>query len=281
LDTELSYPISVKDSFLTCTGYRRDAADQNSTTGGGYEKRKSMFATSKTVQLMHKIDADIFNQELYLISNVEIDVEITPNETDFLIIIPERIAAAANTNNYAFEITNCRLFVKTIDLMDGLSLDIARRLDTQPARYGLRKTLLKSLFITEGRTEYTNAIYTDEVPRRIILGLLENSAYNGSKFKSPFNFKNFDLREITISASGRTYPQVPYNLDYGNDRYVRAFHDFCEYTGQAYGTESNGIDYSMYKSGWCLYAFSLSNSMENENCFELIKVAFYYHHFIN
>ena len=31
-----------------------------------------------------------------------------------------------------------------------LSLDIARRLDTQPARYGIRKTLLKTLAITEG-----------------------------------------------------------------------------------------------------------------------------------
>jgi hypothetical protein len=176
LDAELSYPITVKDSFLTCCGYRRDASDQESVTGKGWEKRRDAFKTSKTVQLMHKIDADIFNQDLYMINNVEIDIEITPNESDFLVIIPPEatipanagppvVAArqSANSNEYIVEILNCRLLVKTIDLMDGLSLDIARKLETQPARYGIRKTMLKSLFISQGTTEYTNALFTDEV----------------------------------------------------------------------------------------------------------------------
>jgi hypothetical protein len=185
MDTELSYPVSVKDSFLTCSGYSRDASDQNSVTGAGYEKRKNAFKLSRTVQLMHKIDADLFNQDLYLINNVEIDIEITPNESDFMVITPQILnipavpavpatgtqqaqAAVparqeANTRQYVLEIQNCRLFVKTVDLMDGLSLDIARKLDTHPARYGLRKTMLKSLFISQGTTEYTSALFTDEV----------------------------------------------------------------------------------------------------------------------
>jgi hypothetical protein len=179
LDAELSFPITVKDSFLTCSGYRRDATDQNSVTGSGYEKRRDLFALSREVQFMHKIDADVFNQDLYLVNNVEIDIEITPHNDDFLVIIPEGNTVAAvgnvgdpgyqaarvdpNTAEYDFEITNCRLFIKTIDLMDGLSLDIARKLDAQPARYGLRKTKLKSLIITEGVREYSNALFTDEV----------------------------------------------------------------------------------------------------------------------
>jgi hypothetical protein len=173
LDAELSYPITVKDSFLTCTGYRRDASNQEDFTGAGVVKRRDMFKISRTVQLMHKIDADIFNQDLYMINNVEVDIEITPHESDFLTIIPAEVhvpaanAVAAhnapNTNEYVLEITNCRLFVKTIDLMDGLSLDIARKLETQPARYGIRKTMLKQLSILQGTSEYTNVLFTDEV----------------------------------------------------------------------------------------------------------------------
>jgi hypothetical protein len=44
-----------------------------------------------------------------------------------------------------------------------------------------------------------------------------------------------------------------------------------EYTGHSYTTESNGINMAMYKSGWTLFTFTLTNSMENEPCFELIK----------
>jgi hypothetical protein len=238
---------------------------------------------------MHKIDADLFNQDLYLINNVEIDIEITPNDSEFMVIIPEQniipavpanaadgiVAQAerreANTNQYVLEIVSCRLFVKTIDLMDGLSLDVARKLDTQPARYGIRKTMLKHWMINQGTSEYTNALFTDEVPRRIIVGLMDNAAYKGSRFKSPFNFNHLNVREISITANGRCYPHVPYSFDYRNNNYVRAYHDFHEFVGQAYSTESNGIDYAMYKTGWCLYSFILTNSMENENSFELLK----------
>lgn len=118
MDYELSYPVTVKDSFLTAVGYSRDSADQDSNVGGGYTKRKALFATSKTAQFMHKIDADLFNQDLYLVNNVEIDIEVTPHENkNFLLIMP-----AANATEYLFEIESCKLFVKTVDLMDGYVL---------------------------------------------------------------------------------------------------------------------------------------------------------------
>ena len=67
---------------------------------------------------MHKIDADLFNQDLYLVNNVEIDIEVTPHENkNFLLIMP-----AANATEYLFEIESCKLFVKTVDLMDGYVL---------------------------------------------------------------------------------------------------------------------------------------------------------------
>ena len=103
---------------------------------------------------------------------------------------------------------NIKLYVKTVELMDGLSLDLARRLDTKPARYSMRKSMLKSLFISEGRYQFNANIFTDEVPRRVIIGFIENEAFHGHKNKSPFNFKNFDVRDIAIVANGRDYPQT-------------------------------------------------------------------------
>lgn len=79
--------------------------------------------------------------------------------------VPTVTSTAATTiidEKYIFEITDVRLLIKTIDLMDGLSLDIARKLDTEPARYGIRKTFLKSLFISQGRTDFVANIFTEE-----------------------------------------------------------------------------------------------------------------------
>lgn len=76
---------------------------------------------------------------------------------------------------------------------------------------------------------------------------------------------------MQLNLLGRNYPQVGYNLNFPDGKYVRAYHDMQEYTGHSYSTESNGINMSMYSTGWTIFAFMLTNSMENDPCFELIK----------
>ena len=263
-DTELSFSNSAKNTHLNACGYYKDDLDQNAITNNGFIERKNLFSKSKKTQFISKIDADLFNQELYLVNNVEIDIEITPHDDDFLIISP-------NNTKYKVEILNCSLFVKTVELMDSLSIDFNKRLDQSPATYAIRKSVLKSLFITEGRREYNANLFTEQIPRRIIIALVGNGAYVGSSHKSPFLFEHFNVRDITISANGRNYPNVLYNLDYSKDEYVRAFYDLYEAIGYTNTTEDNGISRKMYKNGWAVYCFNMTNSLENDQYFELIK----------
>ena len=203
LDTELSCPKDVKDSFMSCVGYASDGKDQNSVTGEGFQPRHEYFALSKIAQFITNIDADLFAQDLYLINNCEVDIEVSPQSDEFMLM-----QATTDATTYRLELVNVKLYVKMVELMDGLSLDLARRLDAKPARYSMRKSMLKSLYISEGRYEFNANIFTDEVPRRVIIGFLENDAFQGSKHKSPFNFKNFGVRDIAIVANGRNYPQT-------------------------------------------------------------------------
>ena len=273
LDTELSYPTSVKGSYLSASGYYPDTGDDVDTfaTNTGYTSRKDLFSNNKRAQFITKLDVDLFNQELYLINNTEIDIEILPNDDAFMILSPA-VNAPAVADNFRVEITQCKLFIKSLELMDGLALDVARKLDTNVARYPVRKSLIKSLFITEGRTELNANIFADQIPRRIIVGLVENAAYVGSQTKSPFVFKPYNVREITIMANGRQYPAVPYDLSWADSKYTRPYHDLHEVLQLANTTDSNGISLKDFKNHHCLYGFSLTNSMEDHpGCYELIK----------
>ncbi|KAL3079165.1 hypothetical protein niasHT_036218 [Heterodera trifolii] len=261
LDTELSYPVAAKEAYFGVAGYFRDS-DPTKVN----DRRKKAVEESKGFQAISKLSADIFNQDLYMISNVEIDIELALQSDDFMIH-----QEAANRDKYTLEVVDCRLIVKTVDLMDGLSLDIAKKLDMEPARYGIRKTLMKSLFITGGRYDFSANLFTEEVPRRVIIGLVPNQNYIGHNQKNPFYFNHHNVRDIELTASGRTYPQFPYNLDYKNNRYARAYHDTQEHLGMACTTESNGISYSMFKTAYCLYVFQMTNSQEDSPGFELIK----------
>jgi hypothetical protein len=61
-----------------------------------------------------------------------------------------------------------KLYVKKVSLTDGLALDIARKLDAKPARYALRKSMMKSMFIDVGYHEYNANLFMDQIPRRVV-----------------------------------------------------------------------------------------------------------------
>jgi hypothetical protein len=127
-----------------------------------------------------------------------------------------------------------KLYIKKVSLTDGLALDIARKLDAKPARYALRKSMMKSFFINEGHFEYNANLFMDQIPRRVVIGLVANADYLGSLARSPFNFQPFNLREISIIANGRTYPQAPYSLSYPAQKYARPFNDMNDAIGKLF-----------------------------------------------
>lgn len=151
--------------------------------------------------------------------------------------------------------------------MDGLSLEINNKLNNEPARFPIRKTTLKQLFISQGRTDFVSNLFTEEVPRRVILGLVANENFIGNKHESPFKFDHFKIRDIELMANGRVYPQQSFSLNYNDNLYVKAYHDFQEFLGFANTSESNGIDYIRYRNGWCFYVFNLTKFVTGANSF--------------
>uniref|UniRef100_A0A914NQB8 Galectin n=2 Tax=Meloidogyne TaxID=189290 RepID=A0A914NQB8_MELIC len=271
-DYELTYPQTVKNSYLSSAGYYDDG--DLGLNGVGFENRRLLFApsadgTQKSAQFMAKLDVDICNQPRYLINQCEVDIELLPNESNFLIVAP-----GATNHKYHLEILACKLYIKKIELMDSLAFDIAKKLELKPARYPMRKTSLKSLFISENRTEFNANLWMDQVPRRVVLGMVKNADFVGSQKTHPFNFQHFNLRDISITAGGVTFPAAPYSLDFPNGKYVRIYHDMQEAIGYAGTLESNGISMQRFSNGgFCLLVFNLTNSQEDNGpeMFDLIK----------
>jgi hypothetical protein len=56
--------------------------------------------------------------------------------------------------------------------------------------------------------EYNASLFAEEIPRSIIVGLVANKSLIGNPATSPFKFEPFGLREISMNAGGRQYPQV-------------------------------------------------------------------------
>uniref|UniRef100_A0A183C8K8 Uncharacterized protein n=1 Tax=Globodera pallida TaxID=36090 RepID=A0A183C8K8_GLOPA len=273
MDYELTYPESVKRSYLNVAGYYTDAEDSQ-LSGAGYTARRTLFAKSKTAQFIARLDVDPCNQPRYIVNQCEVDIELLPHSSQFVILAPNAPTTPADdVRQYHLEVISCKLYVKKAEVMDSLALDISKKLELRPARYPLRKTSMKALFISENRTEFTANLWSDQVPKRIVIGLVSNASYVGSAATSPFDFRPFDVRDISICASGRTHPQAQYSLDFPNGRFARIYHDTQEAVGYAGTLDSNGISMKRYaQGGQCFFVFNLAPSAENAaDTFDLIR----------
>lgn len=255
----LSYPETVKNSYLSVAGYYTDG--DKLTEGPGHDARKGLFSESKVVELMAKLDVDICHQPRYLVNQCEVDIELLQNDDNFIIVAPD----ASEDTRYHFELLACKLYCKKLELMDSLAYDLNKRLELKPARYPIKKTTIKSLFISENRTEYTANLWSDQVPTRVTLAMVKNDNFIGNLKNSPFQFEPFDVRDISIMANGVMYPAAPYsNLNFPKGLYARPYHDMQDAVGMAGSLDSNAISMSKYGfGGHCFFVFNLTSSGED------------------
>lgn len=239
----------------------------NDVNDPGYVERLSYVENGQKSQWVSRIFADIFLQDRFLLTQSVLEIEITPRLKDnFCIQQP-----STDNNVYRLVIDNLQIFTKNVDVTDGLSLTFNNALLKSPARYPVKKTELKSFFITSGRREFYCNIALDVVPRKVILGFVANANYIGASKLSPFTFENAGIQSIQINANGQQYPNSEYQIDFTENRYARLFHEMQENLGFAYSNNGNLIDFKRYKNGSCLFVFDLSTTMENDDSFELLK----------
>lgn len=267
LTNELSYPAAVKRTFLAATGYRPSNA-HDSSTDPGFVARCAQFAEGKQVQLMSRLDFDMGNQELYLLNNIDLLFTIYRAKDSFLL---QTLKAGGDTNQYRLVLHSAKLYAKMIDVQPSLNITIHGRLQQQAAKYALRRTEIRSTYLTAGRREVDYNVFSATIPRRVTIAFVASAAFNGDLGLSPFNFKPYWIRELTVQAGGQIYPPVPYNWDFDEGQYVRAYVDFYEALGLANSDRSCDISWEQYGNGWTIFVVPLTSTLDDTCGFELLR----------
>jgi hypothetical protein len=266
ITNELSFPANVKSNFLASIGYY-PSTKHDDATDTGFVSRVALFAKGKKKQFLSRLDFDMGNQELFLLNNLDVHFTIYRAKDAFVL----QTLKAGDTNTYRLYVHDVKLFVKMVEVQPSLNMSIYKQLESKPATYALRKTEIKSTFLTAGRTELEYNAFSAAIPRRLTICLVQNKAFNGAATLSPFNFKPFDIREISVHAGGQFYPVVPYKLKFGDDMFIRAYVDMYEALGTANSEHSFDISLASFKSGWTFFVIPLTSSLDDSCGFELLR----------
>uniref|UniRef100_A0A914H8Q2 Uncharacterized protein n=1 Tax=Globodera rostochiensis TaxID=31243 RepID=A0A914H8Q2_GLORO len=268
MTNELSFPASVKGHFMASSGYypsfKHDVA-----TDAGFIARCRRFAGGRKARFISRLDFDLGNQELYLLNNMDVLFTIYRAKDDFLL---HCLAPGQNKGaKYSLYLHDIKLYVKMVEVQPSLNMSIYKTLERQPATYAVRKTEMKSVYLSAGRTEMEYNIFSAAIPRRVTIALVLNRAFNGDLAHSPFNFRPYSIRDISVHAAGQTYPAVPHRMNFADAAYVRPFVDMYEALGMANSERSMDITLDQFQDGWTFFVVPLTSTLDDSCGFELLR----------
>ena len=273
LETLLSYGTDAKETRLSSELWFADEPPFNQVdptltdeeVNTGFAARGRATGRSKEVEMMGRLHCDIFQQDRYLLSGVEMNLK--------LIRTPETFHLMGDTDDYKTIITEASLFVRKVRLNPAIPLEHNTQLSRgSHAKYPVRRGVVTTFTIPQGNQSINkDGVVLGQLPRRLVVGLVSNKAFNGVMGSSPFQFQPYNLNYLTLYVDGEQYPSKPLTPDYVTGQYLRAYMSLFEGTGMMNADRGHGINRGVYKEGYVLYAFDLTPDMAEGGHVDPIK----------
>lgn len=255
LETLLNYGYGAKTSHLTSVLWYNDTPgkmDVVDDSNEGLSSRRKIFGVKKTVDLLGHLHCDIFNQERFLINGVEMRLRLVRSSDAFCLM--------TSSKDWSLRIIEASLLVRRAKIAPGMLLAHARALSKSTAKYPVTRVEVKALSMHAGvHGDTLDNVILGQLPKRIIIGFVDNKAFNGDRSLNPFNFQNYGINYLSLYVDGVQIPSKPLQPDFTNNSlYVDAFHTLFSGTGIHFLNQGHCISRSSYPHGYCLFAFDLT-----------------------
>ncbi|KAL6421674.1 hypothetical protein ACFW04_014489 [Cataglyphis niger] len=138
----------------------------------------------------------VFNQDKFLINGVEVRLRLVHSKDSFCLM-------DSNGTSSKIHILDASLLVRRAKISAGLLLAHARMLSKVTAKYPLTRVEVKTFTIHSGVVaESLDNVILGQLPKRIIVGFVNNKAFNGDRKLNPFNFKNYGINFFLLYVDG-------------------------------------------------------------------------------
>ena len=267
IETLLSFGKEAKQSQLLGNKWIKDTPehfDSTAEANAGFTVRKLEAAGSHEMDMLGKIHLDMCFQNRYLLNGVEMKLRFIRSKSTFCL---------QGEGNFKVSLKDVSLYCRKVRPSDAVRMGHIKALQLGSAKYPLRRVEVKSFTIPQGNlTAIKENLFLGQLPKRVVIGFVDNDAYNGVIGKNPFNFKHNNINFIALYKDGEQIPSRPLQPDFAGRRFIRSFLSLYTETGQYYLDEGIDLTKDDFKGGNALFAFDLTPDLGScgEN-FELVK----------
>ena len=106
-------------------------------------------------------------------------------------------------NNYKVRIERAIFHVRKVKVANAIALAHAKALEYGNAKYPLQRVEYKTLSDPSGgHYVIQEKKFTGQLPTRVVVGCVDNDAFNGAYKKNPFNFQNYKITCVSRLVDG-------------------------------------------------------------------------------
>ena len=267
IQTILSYNKSAQMTHLKSQLFDMDDAgkfDLNKITKTGndvksennnqaYIRRRAFCKSSKEFDFYSPICSDILQCDRLLHSSANLKIRLLREVDEFSIL-------SETDKNWKIKIKDLKLYAHYVKLSDSLINQHAAKLRRSPMIYPITRTTMKEYTIGSGeKTKYVPNLFTGQLPKSIIIGMVEDNSASGSAKLNPFNFQHFKISESYLKVNGELTPSEPYAPDFDGKIYKREYLELLRNIGiDSSEDHGNAITPDLYEGGAFFMAYDLT-----------------------
>ena len=140
------------------------------------------------MDMQGKIHLDMCFQNCYLLNGVEMKLRFIRSKSTFCL---------QREGNFKISWKDVSLYCRKVRPSDAVRMGLIKALQPGSAKYPLRRVEVKSFTIPQGNlTAIKENLFLGQLPEKVVIGFVNNDAYNGVIGKKPFNFKHNNISFI-------------------------------------------------------------------------------------
>ena len=266
LESLLTYGSDAANSHLTNAFWYLDegdvlAGDPTSTSikNKGFVKRWERQKQNKVIELYGRLQADIVNVSQFLLSGVRMQIRFTKAKDDFYLM-----NAHDDTKTKAtFKFLDAELIVRRI--RSGPKISVVHTKSPSKgclALYNVTRVELKTFtFACDPQAISINNVVLGILPKRLLVTMVKNTDFLGSRDSNPYNFRHYDLTSFTLYLNGGQIPSESLSLDMTHEKTsVRGYATLFDGIGIHHSNSGLQITHDMYINGFFMSVRSYAGS---------------------
>ena len=258
VDASVANPTSVIPGF----NIKADGSAETAVGNHGLHQRYLYTNKSKVVDLIAPLRVDIFEQGKYIPSGVSIRLRFHRQKPSFYLM-------ASQAGGYKIKIMDTSMLVRRVKPSPGVLLGHEEALMKMNAKFPISRTECKVLVFPAGlRSFQEDNVFLGQLPKRVVIAMVDNAAFTGTFNKNPYNFKTYDISYLALFVDGEPSMAKPFKPSDGN--YVRCYQSLYQGLNKL-GERGAIIKREDWPNGYSLFAYDLTPDLDHDDHYPLVK----------